>query len=56
MMQRTRGVSDQMAKGVEYLFKKNKVDYVVGKAQIEGAADAAIKRSTSPARTAKHRR
>ena len=44
VMQRSRGVSDQMAKGVEYLFKKNKVDYVVGKAQIQGPADAAIKK------------
>jgi dihydrolipoamide dehydrogenase len=44
VMQRSRGVSDQMAKGVEYLFKKNKVDYVVGKAQIQGPADAAVKK------------
>ena len=44
VMQRSRGVADQMAKGVEYLFKKNKVDYVVGKAQIQGPADAAIKK------------
>ena len=34
VMQRSRGVSDTMAKGIEYLFKKKKVDYVVGKAQI----------------------
>jgi dihydrolipoamide dehydrogenase len=44
VMQRSRGVSDQMAKGVEYLFKKNKVDYVVGRAQIQAPADAAIKK------------
>lgn len=31
---RSRQVSDQMAKGIEFLFKKNKVDYVVGKAQV----------------------
>ncbi len=35
VMQRSRGVSDQMAKGIEYLFKSKKVDYVVGKAQIQ---------------------
>ena len=35
VMQRSRGVSDQMAKGVEYLFKSKKIDYVVGKAQIQ---------------------
>jgi dihydrolipoamide dehydrogenase len=44
IMARSRSVSDQMAKGVEYLFKKNKVDYVVGKAQIQAPADAAIKK------------
>src|ERR1700734_1478795 len=44
IMQRSRGVSDQMAKGVEYLFKTKKVDYVVGKAQIQSPADGAIKK------------
>jgi len=33
-MERSRGVSGQMAKGVEFLFKKNKVDYVVGRAKV----------------------
>ncbi|MEZ5278302.1 MAG: dihydrolipoyl dehydrogenase [Opitutaceae bacterium] len=31
---RSRQVSDQMAKGIEFLFKKNKVDYVVGKGRV----------------------
>ena len=31
VVQRSRGVAAQMAKGVEFLFKKNKVDYFVGK-------------------------
>jgi dihydrolipoamide dehydrogenase len=44
VMQRSRNVSDQMAKGVEYLFKSKKVDYVIGKAQIQAPADAAIKK------------
>ena len=44
VMQRSRGVSDQMAHGVEYLFKKNKIDYVVGRAQIQSPADGAIKK------------
>jgi dihydrolipoamide dehydrogenase len=44
VMQRSRGVSDQMARGVEYLFKTKKVDYVVGKAQIQSPADGAIKK------------
>jgi len=44
IMQRSRGVSDQMAKGVEYLFRTKKIDYVVGKAQIQSPADGAIKK------------
>ncbi len=31
VVERSRGVSDQMAKGIEFLFRKNKVDYFVGK-------------------------
>ncbi len=34
VMERSRGVAGQMAKGVEFLFRKNKVDYFVGRAQI----------------------
>ena len=34
VVERSRDVADQMAKGIEFLFKKNKVDYIVGKAQI----------------------
>jgi len=44
IMQRSRGVSDQMARGIEYLFKTKKVDYAVGKAQIQGPADGSIKK------------
>jgi dihydrolipoamide dehydrogenase len=44
IMGRSRTVSDTMAKGIEYLFKSKKVDYVVGKAQIQGPADGAIKK------------
>ena len=33
-MSRSRTVSDQMAKGVEFLFKKNKVEYVIGSGQV----------------------
>ena len=44
VMSRSRGVSDQMAKGVEYLFKSKKVDYVIGKAQLQAPADGAIKK------------
>lgn len=31
VMKRSRSVADQMGKGIEFLFKKNKVDYVVGR-------------------------
>ena len=37
VMDRSRGVSQQMAKGIEFLFKKNKVDYFVGRAQVPAA-------------------
>jgi len=44
VMSRSRGVSDKMAGGIEYLFKSKKVDYVVGRAQIQAPADGAIKK------------
>ena len=34
VMARSRTVADQMAKGIEFLFRKNKVDYFVGHARI----------------------
>ncbi len=34
VMQRSRGVADQMARGVEFLFRKNKVDYFLGRGQV----------------------
>jgi dihydrolipoamide dehydrogenase len=34
VMERSRGVAAQMAKGIEFLFRKNKVDYYVGRAQV----------------------
>lgn len=34
VMQRSRKVADNMGGGIEFLFKKNKVDYIVGRAQI----------------------
>ncbi len=34
VMERSRGVAGQMAKGVEFLFRKNKVDYFIGRAQV----------------------
>lgn len=34
VMDRSRNVASTMAKGVEFLFRKNKVDYFVGRAQV----------------------
>ncbi len=34
VMERSRTVAGQMAKGVEFLFRKNKVDYFVGRGQV----------------------
>ncbi|QYY34523.1 dihydrolipoyl dehydrogenase [Ruficoccus sp. ZRK36] len=34
VVERSRGVANQMAKGIEFLFRKNKVEYIRGKAQI----------------------
>jgi len=42
VMERSRGVAAQMAKGVEFLFKKNKVDYFVGKAQVSAPGMVSI--------------
>jgi len=35
VMKRSRNVAEKMANGIEYLFKKNKVDYIRGKARLE---------------------
>lgn len=34
VMGRSRSVAEKMGKGIEFLFKKNKVDYIVGKAKV----------------------
>jgi dihydrolipoamide dehydrogenase len=34
IMERSRGVADQMAKGVEFLFRKHKVEYFIGRGQV----------------------
>ncbi|QQL45363.1 dihydrolipoyl dehydrogenase [Sulfuriroseicoccus oceanibius] len=36
VISRSRGVSDKLAGGIEFLFKKNKVDYIRGKGSIVG--------------------
>jgi dihydrolipoamide dehydrogenase len=34
VMKRSRNVADTMGKGIEFLFKKNKVDYLLGRGQV----------------------
>tara|TARA_B100000035_G_scaffold128305_1_gene109047 strand:- start:470 stop:1864 length:1395 start_codon:yes stop_codon:yes gene_type:complete len=42
IIKRSRGVADQMGGGIEFLFKKNKVDYVVGKGKVRKAGEVEI--------------
>ncbi len=42
IVERSRGVSNQMAKGIEFLFKKNQVDYLVGQAQVSAPGMVSI--------------
>jgi dihydrolipoamide dehydrogenase len=42
VMERSRTVAGQMAKGVEFLFRKNKVDYFVGSGQVNAPGMVSI--------------
>src|SRR6476469_7258700 len=42
-MKRSRGVSTQNSKGVEFLFKKNKVTYIKGTAKLSGKNSVSVK-------------
>jgi len=42
IIKRSRGVADQMAKGIEFLFKKNKVEYLRGKAHVDDAKTVSV--------------
>lgn len=42
VMGRSRTVAGQMAKGIEFLFKKNKVDYIVGHGQVSAPGMVSI--------------
>ena len=44
VMDRSRSVAGQMAKGVEFLFRKNKVDYVPGAGQVSAPGMVAAAR------------
>jgi dihydrolipoamide dehydrogenase len=43
IISRSRGVADKLAGGVEFLFKKNKIDYLRGEASIAGPGKAVYK-------------
>src|SRR3954470_15550195 len=42
-MKRSRGVSSQNSKGVEFLFKKNKITWIKGKAKLAGKNSVSVK-------------
>src|SRR5689334_19433683 len=43
IIKRSRDVADKNAAGIEYLFKKNKVDYIKGEASLEKAGVITVK-------------
>jgi dihydrolipoamide dehydrogenase len=45
VIRRSREVSDKNAAGIEFLFKKNKVDYILGEALLEKAGEVLVKRN-----------
>jgi dihydrolipoamide dehydrogenase len=51
-MKRSRGVSQQNSKGVEFLFKKNKITYIKGTAKLAGKNAVAVK--TADGKEEKH--
>lgn len=48
---RSRKVSDKLAGGIEFLFKKNKVDYVRGFGSIEGTGKVSVKAADGTVKT-----
>ena len=47
---RSRKVSDRLAGGIEFLFKKNKIDYVRGYGSIEGSGKVGVKAADGSSR------
>src|SRR4029450_2988414 len=43
IIKRSRDVSDKNAAGIEYLFKKNKIDYILGEATLDKAGSVKVK-------------
>jgi dihydrolipoamide dehydrogenase len=51
IISRSRDVSDKNAAGIEFLFKKNKVDYIRGEASMEKAGSVSVKLSDGKTET-----
>lgn len=51
VMARSRKVADTMGKGIEFLFKKNKVDYIVGRARVKSPSTIEITEGTEKGKT-----
>jgi dihydrolipoamide dehydrogenase len=47
MIKRSRGVADGMSKGVQFLFKKNKIDLIEGTAKLIGKAKIEVEKNGS---------
>ena len=44
VISRSRGIADKLAGGIEFLFKKNKIDYVLGDADIKKVGKVEVKK------------
>ncbi len=51
VIKRSRDVSDKNATGIEFLFKKNKVDYILGEALLEKPGEILVKRNDGKTET-----
>jgi len=51
IIQRSRGVADKNAGGIEFLFKKNKVDYIRGEASLDKAGVVTVKAADGKTQT-----
>ena len=51
IIKRSRDVADKNASGIEYLFKKNKVDYIRGEASLAGSGTVAVKGADGKSQT-----
>ena len=52
MIGRSRKVSERLAGGIEFLFKKNKVDYIRGFGSIEGTGKVGVTAADGTTQTA----